>query len=63
LPRMNSLKVLFLCISLKKLLYRCKENTLKGKKVSKLYIYSIQLIMSVYEKKIRSFTSLLGGLT
>ena len=52
MPRMNSLKVLFLCKSLKKLLYGCKENTLKGKKVSKLYIYSIQLIMSEYEKKL-----------
>jgi hypothetical protein len=28
-----------------------------GKKVSKLYIYSIQSIMSEHEKKIRSFTS------
>ncbi len=41
-------QVLFFCISLKKLLYVCKENTLKGQKVSKLYLYSIQLKLFVY---------------
>ncbi len=45
-------QVLFFCISLKKLLYACKENTLKGRKVSKLYLYGTQLIMSEHEKKI-----------
>ncbi len=44
-------QVLFFCISLKKLLYSCKENTLKDKKVSKLYLYGTQLIMSEHEKK------------
>jgi hypothetical protein len=53
-------KSFIFCISLKKLLYACKENTLEGKKVSKLYLYSIQFIMSEHEKN-RSFTSLLGG--
>jgi hypothetical protein len=55
-------QVLIFWISLKKLLYACKENTLKGKKVSKLYLYSIQSIMYEHEKKIRSFTPLLRGL-
>jgi hypothetical protein len=44
-------QVLFFCLSLKRLLYACKENTLKGKQVSKLYLYGTQLIMSEHEKK------------